>query len=125
MASTTLTGSRPRDWRRSVFVVAPGATLLAFTASPSLTNDYDGYVGDPDAAPAFWSTISEADLRACIAVHGAHAGSEDLGDTPLYVAAAHSDNPAVIAMLVEAGAELRRARRPWLDTAARGSDWKR
>lgn len=100
MAPSTWMESRPRAWRRSVFVIAAGAALLAFTASLFLANDCDGFVGAPDAAREFWSTVSEADLRACIAVHGVHAESKDLGDTPLHFAAVHSDNPAVIAMLV-------------------------
>ena len=85
-----------------------GAALLVFgfAASPTWAVSCDGYVGGPDEAKAFWSKVSEDDLRACIAILGVNVRDEEHGGTPLHWAAAYNRNPDVIATLIEAGANV-------------------
>ena len=103
MPETTWTGSRLHIWRWCL--AAAVVVILALAGSPSSAAGCDGYTGDPEEAAAFWSTVSEDGLRACIEAHGTEVRDEEYGGTPLHRAAANA-SPGALFVLLEAGADL-------------------
>ena len=90
--------------------LAIGAVLLVLASSlfgfPSWATNCYGYNGGSSNASLFWNSVSEWRLRICITKHGIDAKDHVDGLTPLHWAAWFAADPAVIAVLIEAGAEL-------------------
>lgn len=53
----------PRRIRCGRLVAGAALLILALAASPSGADDCDGYIGGPDESAAFWSSVSQNDLR--------------------------------------------------------------
>ena len=102
----------------------PRATSVTVMTTPALAPAQtmcDGWT-----LRAFWTGVDAATVRACIS-HGysVDARSSVRKATPLHRAAAYSDDPEVIRVLVEAGADLEvmsRAGRTPLHSAARSNE---
>lgn len=87
----------PRD--RSLILGAAVMTSLAFTPAQTLC---DGWT-----TPEFWQAVDPATVRGCIFQgYNVNDRSAIRNATPLHWAAAFSDDPEVVSVLVEAGASL-------------------
>ena len=105
-AGMVTTCTKPGGWHHARLAAGAVLLTLALAASPSGAADCDGYIGGEDDASAFWSTVSQDDLRACIEAHGVDVRDKEYGGTPLHWAAVHTHNSDVIVALFGAGADI-------------------
>ena len=83
----------------STLLALPVLTSLALTPAQTPCEGW--------TTPKFWEAVDPATVRACISDgYSVDARSPVRKATPLHWAAGHSDNPEVIRVLVEAGANL-------------------
>ena len=81
---------------------APSLTVMTSLALAPAQTPCDGWT-----TPEFWQVVDPATVRGCISQgHGVNDRTSIENATPLHWAAALSDDPAVVTVLVEAGARL-------------------
>ncbi len=89
---------KSRGWRLGQ--LAAGIALLALAASPSGAGGCDDW-----NSAAFFSAATADEVRDCLTGGSDPMARDDKGWTPLHMAAALTDDPAVLTALVDAGAD--------------------